>query len=159
MGGHETPPWLEGWQPADAKPKPKIGNPTWTPGMRSPNPAGRPRGIIDKRVRVAQRMLDDADSIVSAIIEKAQEGDVGAAALILGRVLPNLRSQAEKVQFDFDATASIPQQIEAVLTAIAAGAVAPDVGQTIISALGTLSSARVADDLEARLITLEMRSV
>lgn len=123
--------------------------------MRSPNPTGRPRGIIDKRVRVAQRMVDDAEEIVAVMAAKAKEGDTGAAHLILGRVLPTLRSQAEKVQFDFDATAPITLQIEAVLTAIAAGAVAPDVGQTIISALGTLSDARAVDDFEARLITLE----
>lgn len=152
----EKPDWLRNWKPAE--PKPKGGNPSWTPGMKSPNPSGRPKGILDKRVRVAQRMLDDADSIVIALIEKAQEGDVGAASLILSRILPALRSQTEKVQFPFDATAPIPQQIEAVLTAIACGAVSADVGQTIISALGTLSDARLASDIDARLTTLELEA-
>jgi len=44
-----------------------------------------------------------------------------------------------------------------VLTAIAAGVLAPDVGQTIIASLGTLSDARAAADLEARIITLEAK--
>lgn len=158
-GGADQPAWLEGWQPAAPKEKPRAGNPAWTRGMKSPNPAGRPRGIVDKRSRLAERMLNDADGIVGVMVEKALDGDSGAASLVLARVLPALRSQSERVQFDFDATAPVPSQIEAVLTAIAAGAVAPDVGQTIIAALGTLADARAVADLEARIITLEARQV
>ena len=161
MDQAEKPAWLRGWQPAAPKPKPekraRAGNPAWTPGMRSPNPAGRPKGIVDKRARLAQRMLADAEGIVSALIEKALDGDTGAASLILGRVLPSLRSQAEKVSFDFDATAPVVRQVEQVLAAIAAGAVAPDVGKQIIEAIGALSAIRATEELEARLAALEAR--
>lgn len=162
------PPWLDGPQPAQPQvvaPQPaqppseprKPGNPAWTPGMRSPNPKGRPPGIVDKRSKLAKRMLDDAEAIVSALIDKALEGDTGAASLILGRVLPSLRSQAEKVQFDFDATAPVVRQVEQVLAAIAAGAVAPDVGKQIIEAIGALSAIRATEELEARLRALEAK--
>jgi hypothetical protein len=126
--------------------------------MRSPNPAGRPRGIVDKRAKIAQRMLADADGIVAALIDKALEGDTGAASLILGRVLPSLRSQAEKVCFPFDAAAPVASQIEQVLDAMAAGVVAVDVGRQIIDAIGTLSNARAVEELEGRIISLEARS-
>lgn len=160
------PPWLDGAQAAPAvlvQPQPvpqppaarKPGNPAWTPGMRSPNPAGRPRGIVDKRAKIAQRMLVDAEAIVSALVEKALEGEVGAASLILARVLPSLRSQAEKVQFDFDATAPVVKQVEQVLAAIAGGVVAPDVGRQIIEAVGALSNIRATEELEKRLAALE----
>ena len=67
------PPWLDGAQAAQttpvqpplAPPPPKPrrpGNPAWTPGMKSPNPAGRPKGIVDKRVRLNQQMMADADN-------------------------------------------------------------------------------------------------
>lgn len=125
--------------------------------MRSPNPAGRPKGIVDKRSRLAQQMLADAEGIVSALVEKALEGEVGAASLILARVLPALRSQAEKVQFDFDATAPVVRQVEQVLAAIAGGAVAPDVGKQIIEAIGALSAIRATEELEARLAALEAK--
>jgi hypothetical protein len=133
----------------------KPGNPAWTPGMRSPNSAGRPRGIVDKRSKLSQRMLADAEGIVSALIDKALEGDTGAASLILARVLPSLRSQAEKVQFDFDASAPVVIQVEQVLAAIAGGVVAPDVGRQIIEAVGALSSIRATEELEKRLAVLE----
>lgn len=146
-------PWEEGQAPAADKPK------GWYAGMPSPNPKGRPPGITDKKAKLAHRMLADADGIVAALIEKALEGDTGAASLVLSRVMPSLRSQAEKVSFPFDPEAPVPQQIEAVLAAIAAGVLAPDAGQTIIAALGTLADARAVADLEARIITLEARSV
>lgn len=162
------PPWLEGPQaaqpqvvppqPVPAPPKPKrTGSPTWTPGMRSPNPAGRPKGIVDKRSKLAQRMLADAESIVSVLIEKALEGDTGAASLILSRVLPSLRSQAEKVSFDFDPTAPVARQVEQVLAAVADAAVAPDVGKQIIEAIGALSAIRATEELEVRLAALEAK--
>ena len=160
------PPWLDGAQtatalPVQSQPVPpppavrKPGNPAWTPGMRSPNPAGRPKGIVDKRSKLAQQMLADAEGIVSALVEKALEGEVGAASLILARVLPSLRSQAEKVQFDFDATAPVVNQVEQVLAAIAGGVVAPDVGRQIIEAVGALSNIRATEELEKRLAALE----
>ena len=123
--------------------------------MKSPNPSGRPKGIVDKRQKLNQRMLADADAIVSALIDKALEGDTGAASLILARVLPSLRSQAERVSFPFDAAAPVVRQVEQVLAAIAGGAVAPDVGKQIIEAVGALSSIRATEELEARLTALE----
>ena len=149
------PPWLD-HQP---QPTTEALPGKWVKGMPSPNKAGRPRGIVDKRSKLAQRMLADADGIVSALIEKALEGDTGAASLILGRVLPTLRSQSEKVCFPFDATAPVATQMERVLDAMAAGEVAPDVGRQIIDAIGALSNARAVEELESRLIVLEARQV
>lgn len=160
------PPWLGGADAAQtptvrAEPVPppapvrRPGNPAWKPGIRSPNPAGRPRGIVDKRAKLSQRMLADAEEIVSALVEKAKEGEVGAASLILARVLPALRSQAEKVQFEFDPTAPATRQVEQVLAAIAGGVVAPDVGRQIIEAIGALSTIRATEELESRLAALE----
>lgn len=158
MSDVEKPAWLEGWQPAPPKP-PAGGNPAWVKGMPSPNPRGRPPGITDKKAKLTQRMLADADGIVSVLIAQALEGDTGAASLILSRVLPALRHQTEKVAFPFDAAAPVARQIEQVLEAMAAGAVAPDVGRLIIDSIGTLSNARAVEELEARIITLEAKQI
>lgn len=158
MNDVQTPPWKEGWQPAppsDVTTR-SVGNPNWYPGMPSPNPKGRPRGITDKKARLVERMLADADGIVDAIVDKALEGDSGAAALILSRVLPSIKAQSEKVEFDFDPAAPVSQQVEMVLAAIASGTVAPDVGRQIIDAINSLSQIRAAEDLEARIAALEV---
>lgn len=123
--------------------------------MRSPNPRGRPKGIIDKRQRLSKAMLEDADAVVSVVMERAKDGDMSAAALVLARVAPALRLVAPTVEFPFDARAPLSAQVESVLQAIADGKVAPDVGKQIIEAIGQLGSIRQVDDLEARIRALE----
>jgi hypothetical protein len=123
--------------------------------MKSPNPNGRPRGIVDKRTKVTQVLMDDAPAIARVVIDAALAGDVQAAGLVLSRVAPVLRAQTERVEFEFDATAPVTRQVEAVLQAIADGKVAPDVGKQIIEAIGSLSAVRAVDELEKRLAALE----
>ena len=146
------PDWLKGFKP-DTSPPP--GSPKWQKGMPSPNKAGRPRGVLDRRTKVTQALMDDAPKIARVVIDAALAGDVQAAGLVLSRVAPTLRAQTERVEFDFDATAPVAQQVEAVLQAIADAKVSPDVGKQIIEAIGALSAVRAVDELEKRLQALE----
>lgn len=157
MSEVEASPWMEGWQPAlqqDATQPRPPGNPGWKKGMSSPNPKGRPVGCTPQS-KLVQRMLEDADGIVDALIAKALDGDSNAASLVLSRILPSIKAQSEKVAFDFNHTAPISQQVEQVLAAIADARLAPDVGKQIIDAIGNLSSIRATEELEARIAVLE----
>lgn len=145
------PDWMENFQP-----QPWEGK--WKPGV-SGNPAGKPRGITDKRSKLMKRMLDDANDIYDGLLEKAKAGDPTAAGLIFARILPTLRAQLQTVQFDFDPSLPIGRQVEQVLAAIAAGAVAPDIGKQIIDAIAALSTVRMNEELELRVKTLEMKTV
>lgn len=150
------PEWLKGFAPTPTtSASPRKGNPAWTPGCKSPNPKGRPPGIVDKRQKVAQALADDAPAIARVVIDAALEGDMQAASLVLARIAPSLKAQSEKVEFAFDASAPVTTQIEQVLAGIASGAVAPDIGKQIIEAIGQLANARAAADLEARIAALE----
>lgn len=86
------------------------------------------------------------------------EGDPASASLILSRILPPLRSQSEKVAFEFDPSLPVSKQVEQVLLAISEGALAPDTGKQIIDAIGALSTVRLAEEVEARLAALEARA-
>lgn len=130
----------------------------WVPGMKSPNPAGRPPGP-SKQQKLIQRMLDEANDVLDAMLAKAKEGDAASAGLILGRILPVLRAQSQTVTFDFDPSLPVARQVEQVLAAIASGQIAPDLGQQIISAIGTLSNVRATEELEERLTILEAKAV
>lgn len=130
------------------------GNPLWKPGV-SGNPNGRPPGRPDKRLLATQQMLDEMRNIVAVLVGKALEGDTGAASLVLSRVLPSLKAQAEKVNFEFDASATISVQVAQVLDAVAAGAVAPDVGRVIIESIKALADVRATEELEVRIAALE----
>src|SRR5690606_25269905 len=101
---------------------------------------------------------DDAPAIARVVIGAALEGDLQACSLVLSRVAPALRSEARTVTFDFDPTAPVSAQVEQVLAAIASGAVPVDIGKQIIDAVGTLSTVRLSEELEARLAALESRS-
>lgn len=148
------PEWMQGFQPDNSPPK---GSPNWTKGMKSPNPAGRPRGIVDRRTKMTQAILEDVTAILRVVKENALNGDTAAAALLLSKVMPSLRSQAERVEFDYDASAPISKQVESVLDAVAKGLVAPDVAKSIVETIGTLSQIRATEDLEARIAALEER--
>lgn len=159
------PQWLHNYH-ADSQKTPATktieigrGNPKWQRGMPSPNPRGRPPGIRERKAKVHERMLDDAGAIIDVMIQKALEGDAVAATLVVNRVLPVLRPQSEKVNFVLNVDAGISKQVEQVLTAIAAGEVAPDVGQRIIGAIQALGNVRTIEDLEQRIITLEAKAL
>jgi len=147
------PDWMNGFVP---KPVPPRGR--WVKG-ESGNPNGRPPGRPDARTKITRALMEDAPAIAAVVTAAALEGDLQACSLVLSRCAPALKPQTERTPFDFDATAPVPQQIEAVLMAIAGGVLAPDVGKEIIAALGTLADARAVADLESRIITLEAKEV
>lgn len=146
------PDWLKGFKPDTS---PSAGNPNWKKGMPSPNKNGRPRGVLDRRTKVTQALMDDAPKVARVVIDAALAGDVQAAGLVLSRVAPALRAQTERVEFDFDASASVTEQAEAVLQAIADGKVAPDVGKQILDGISTLYGIKQIAELETRLQALE----
>ena len=153
MNDAAPPDWLKNHVPAR-----NPGNPNWKKGGPSPNPRGRlPGRTATQKVQAA--LNDGSLEVTEVVLEAAKAGDMQAAGMVLARVSPSLRSQSQTVQFEFDPSLPIARQIEAVLAAVAAGQVAPDVGQTIIASIGTLSSVRKDEELEQRIIQLEARPV
>ena len=55
----------------------------------SGNPAGRPRGSVNKNLRM---LRDAAEAILPELIERAKSGDMEAQKLILDRGIPRLRA-------------------------------------------------------------------
>lgn len=148
------PPWL-----ANYKPDLSLSPTKWKPGMKSPNAAGRPKGIVDRRSKIAQAFLDDAHDIAKAVVTKALAGDLQAASLVLSRVLPVLKARAEKVVFTLDTSASLTNQARSVLEAVAGGELDPENGKLLIDAISTFGGLREVDELRTRLDYLEARSV
>ena len=130
----------------------------WVPGMKSPNPAGRPPGG-SKQQKLLRRMLDEANDILDAVLAKAKEGDPASAGLILGRILPVLRAQSQTVTFDLDPSLPLGQQVEQVLLAISTGQIAPDLGKQIIEAIASLGNIRAVEELAERLAILEAKAI
>ena len=131
----------------------------WSKGMPSPNPNGRPVGVLDKRSRVTKALMDDAPEIARVVIKQALAGDMQAAGLILARVAPPIKHQAEKVEFELSTNLPYGSQANQVLGAVAAGKVDPETGRILIGCLQAVAQIRAVEDLEGRIITLEARQL
>jgi hypothetical protein len=100
-------------------------------------------------------MLDEMRNIIAVLVGKALEGDTNACAVVMSKILPSVKAQAEKVQFEFDATASISEQVASVLDGVAQGKLAPDVARLIIESIKSLADVRATEELSARIEALE----
>lgn len=148
------PEWMQGFIPSRSR-----GNPAWTPGCRSPNPAGRPKGVLDKRTRITQALMDDAPAIARVVIDAALEGDIQAASLVLSRVAPALKQQAERVQFELSPDVPLSEQAQQILQAVADGKVDAETGKTLIGCISSVAGIKATEELEQRIILLEARQV
>ena len=72
-----------------AESKKKRGNPNFSKGMKPLNPAGRPKGSVNKYTALARELMSSkSPEIVDKVISKAMEGDVHCLKMCLDRILP-----------------------------------------------------------------------
>ncbi len=132
------------------EPKKKRGS--WKPGQ-SGNPAGRKPGtgeVAKLRASIAARMPE----LLGAMMDKALEGDVGAARLLLERAIAPLKA-AELPEALHLPEGTLTEQGRAALRAVAEGALAPGQGAALLGAIGTLARVTEMDELGRRIEVLE----
>ncbi|AZQ69549.1 hypothetical protein EF888_02305 [Silicimonas algicola] len=127
--------------------------------MASPNPLGRPKGVLDKRTKVTRALMDDAPAVARVVIDAAMEGDMTAAGLVLSRCAPVIKSQAERVQFELNRDAPLAEQARQIMQAVANGEVDPDTGRILIGCLSSVAGIEAVTELERRILELESREV
>ena len=67
----------------------RKGNPALVKGMESLNPAGRPKGSVNKYTALARELMSERSAeIVERVINKAMEGDVHCLKMCMDRILP-----------------------------------------------------------------------
>ena len=147
------PDWMKNFVPT-----PVAHRGRWSKGQ-SGNPRGCPPGRTDARTKITRALLDDGLEIARVVTDAAKDGDLQAASLVLSRIAPALRPEAQPVHFDFDPTASTVQQVEAVLAAVACGAVPVDLGKQLIDSIKALADVRAFEELLPRIITLEAERI
>ena len=124
----------------------------WKPGT-SGNPAGRKPGagaIAKLRAAIGEQV----PAILERLAAAALAGDVGAARLLLERVIPPLKPSEELAPMTLP-DGTLTEQGRAVLMAVAAGELAPGQGAALLASLGTLAKLTEADELERRIAALE----
>lgn len=153
MSAIEQPEWMKGFTPT---PVPDGGR--WPKGQ-SGNPSGRPKGIVDKRMKVTKALADDAPAIARVVLDAALSGDLTACGLVLSRVAPPIKAQAERVEFELSPDLSLAEQAQQILVAVSEGKVDPETGKTLIACIHSVAGIRAVEELEERLIILEAKQV
>lgn len=121
---------------------------------KSGNPKGRPKGSgVAGTLRKA--IADDAAEIIKTLIEQAKTGDVQAARVLLDRIVPALKAEAQAVEVPGLAAGGLRDRAQAVLDAAAIGELAPDTAAGLVAAVGALARVIEVDELERRIQALE----
>ena len=127
----------------------------WQPGQTG-NPKGRPPGQSEiTRLRAA--LTGDVPDILAGLVMAAKGGDVQAARLILERILPPIKAIEQAVELQLPDGGTLTAKAAAVLSAAAAGDLAPAQAAQLIAALGTLAKISEVDELAARITALEVQ--
>lgn len=131
--------------------KKRVGK--WRPGV-SGNPAGKTPGSGELQ-RLRATIAADVPDILAGLVTAAKGGDVQAARLILERVLPPVKAIEQAVELQLPEGGTLTAKAAAVLSAAAAGELAPTQAAQLITALGTLAKITEIDELAARITSLE----
>ena len=125
----------------------------WKKG-ESGNPSGRKPGT-GKVARLRDIIATHVPEIISQMVNKAKEGDVQAAKLLLERVIPPLKSMEQSVSLTLPENATLSEQGQTIIQSVATGVLTPDQGQALLSGLGSQARLIEITELEARITALE----
>lgn len=131
----------------------------WAPGMASPNPKGRPKGIVDKRQKLQKVFAENGEALVQTAVAAALAGDMQALSMALARVAPPIKAQTERVQFDLDGELPLSEQARQILVAVSEGKLDAETARTLIGCIQSVAGIRAVEDLESRIIQLEAKQV
>ena len=127
----------------------------WKPGQTG-NPQGRPPGQSEI-TRIRASLAGDVPEILAGLVTAAKGGDVQAARLILERILPPVKAIEQAVELQLPNDGTLTAKASAVMSAAAAGKLAPGQAAQLIAALGTLAKISEVDELAARITALEVK--
>ena len=127
----------------------------WKPGQ-SGNPKGKTPGSGELQ-KLRASIAADVPEILAGLVLAARGGDVQAARLILERVLPPIKAIEQAVALQLPEGGTLTAKAAAVLSAAAAGELAPTQAAQLITALGTLAKITEIDELAARITALEVK--
>jgi hypothetical protein len=111
----------------------------------SGNPAGRPKGIRDRRTALRALLEPHADALIAKVVSLALEGDTTALRICIDRLIPSLKPQDSAVELGV-LEGRLAEQGAAVLKGALAGRISPDQAGALMQALA--AQARIIDTSE-----------
>jgi hypothetical protein len=114
------------------------------PGNRA-NPKGRPKGIIDRRLRLNKALMGQGDALLATTIAAALGGDMTAMSILLPRMMPTLKPEGSPVRFPLNVDAPLSDQIAQVTAAVANGQLTIEEGERVANMIRALAEAKAAE--------------
>lgn len=133
--------------------KRKLPSTAWKVGQ-SGNPRGRKPGsgeVAKLRAAISARVPE----LLETLMNKALDGDVGAARLLLERAVAPLKSVDPAQVLELKGE-TLTERGHSVLGAVQAGELSPGQGAALIGAIGSLARVTEIDELAARVASLEI---
>ncbi len=126
------------------------------PGQ-SGNPAGKPRGTLNKVTLAMEALLEgEGEALTRKVIEKATAGDAVCLRLCFERLYPVRRGRPISVELPNVETADdVAKAQGAILAAVATGDLTPDEGQVVSGILEGKRKAIETAEIERRVAALE----
>lgn len=125
---------------------------------QSGNPAGRPPGPQHQtKLMEALGGTEALNDIVAVLKGKALEGDTGAAAILLNRLIPSLKPTGEAIALEVPADAGHSEMADAVIKAMSNGKLpAPD-AKLMLDSISAAAQVSTLAELEQRITELEAK--
>ena len=127
--------------------------PPYRPGQ-SGNPAGRPKGVRDKRVALRALLEPHVEALVAKVVAKALEGDTAALRLCLERIIPPLKSRDENIVIE-GLEEGLANQAREVVRHMASGHITPNQAYGVLRLIAGQARIIEVAELERRVEQLE----
>ncbi len=124
----------------------------YKPG-ESGNPAGRPKGLKDRRTAFRELVEPHAPQLTQKAIVMALEGNESMLKLLLDRLLP-AKPKEDAVELVLDSEKLVPQSRE-VIKALSDGRISASEANTLMSMIAKEADIYSTEDLESRMAVLE----
>jgi hypothetical protein len=123
---------------------------------QSGNPAGRPKGVKDRRTALREKLQPHADELIETVVRYAKAGDMIAMRLVVDRLVPPLKEEPIRVTIPKIKNADDCLKAAAVVVqAVATGDMLPSEGQAMAALIDAHRKAYETHDLAKRLEALE----
>lgn len=130
----------------------------FAPGV-SGNPAGRPKGALNRSSRVALALLEgEAEGLARKAVELALSGDSTALRICIERLIPVARERSVELELPaLKSATDLPAAVSRILGAVAEGEITPTEGERLAGLLGAWRESLEFAELESRIAALEGR--
>ena len=119
----------------------------------SGNPAGRPKGIPDKRTEIRDLLKPHAPALVEKAVQLALQGEQTALKLCLDKIIPSLKPVSEAVSINN--AGNLSDIGMSVITDVFSGAITTDAGYELLRSLQIQANLEEFTAIEKRLTALE----